>query len=54
MVHAARGTRETLDGSETIEDESVAAALRRRAQGVWIRTLVLTVVGTGVILALPT
>ena len=47
MVEAARGTREVDDGPRTpIGDAGLVAALRRRAAGVWVRTLIVTAVGT--------
>jgi hypothetical protein len=41
VLLAARGTRNLDEGEETIEDRGLADALRRRARGIWIRSLVL-------------
>jgi hypothetical protein len=50
---AARGTREIDGGEEKIEDEGLVAKLRRRAKGIWLRSLLLAALFTLVALLLP-
>jgi hypothetical protein len=39
---AARGARETNDGTAPVEDAAVADALRRKARSVYVRTALAT------------
>ena len=42
---AALGSRETDEGgAEPVEDEIIAAALRKKARSIWIRAAVLAVI----------
>ena len=48
---AARGARETEAGTEPVGDDTVAAALRRRAIGVWVRTALWTLLTCAIALS---
>ncbi len=49
VVLAAKGTEETDAGTAPVADADVAKALRRRANGVWLRTLVATAATAGIL-----
>lgn len=42
VVLAARGTRETDDGTAPVEDAALVAALRKRARNVYLKVAVIT------------
>lgn len=42
MALASRGARETDDGTEPLGDPALADALRRKARGVWLKTVLAT------------
>ena len=47
MVLAARGARETESGHEPVGDADLVSALRRRAIGVYVRTILWTFLTCG-------
>lgn len=51
MVLAARGARETTEGTEPIEDERLVAALRARSRRIWLGTLAVTILASATVLA---
>ena len=53
MVLASRGLRETGQGIARVEDAGLVARLRARARSIATRAVVLTLVLTAIVLALP-
>lgn len=51
MALASRGLRETPGGTEPVGDSKLAVALRRRATGVYVKTVIATLVTGAVLLA---
>jgi hypothetical protein len=51
VVLAARGARESDTGTEPVGDAALVTALRRRAIGVWVRTVLWTLLTCGLALA---
>jgi hypothetical protein len=49
---ASRGTRETDSGVEPVADAALAEALRKKARGVWLKTIVATLATAAVMLVL--
>jgi hypothetical protein len=49
---ASRGARETDDGTAAVDDQDLADALRAKARGVWLKTILFTLATAAVVFVL--
>lgn len=52
MALAARGARETDDGTAPVDDAVLADALRAKARAVWVKTILFTLATAAVVFLL--